>query len=114
MVVVVEDIGAEVDVDEDVVVERMVVGGRLLVVVVDGGRIELLLDVDEVVTVVEGRVLLLDVDVLVDADGGRVVRVVLVVVATVCGTLVDVVLVPAGGVGHVVGAGAFRAAKRRG
>lgn len=109
-------------VDDEVVVDVAVVGGTLVVVVVVGARVELVLDVDAVVTVVESRVLLVEMDVVVEA-GGCVVRVVLVVVVRVVrvvlveaavGTLVEVVLVTRSGVEQAVGAGAFRAAKRRG
>ena len=102
------------ELDDDVEVVTVVLGGPLVEVVVVGAPVELVLEVDEAVTVVDRRVLLLVLEVLVEASWGRVVRVVLVVVVITCGRLVDVVLAATGGRRQMTGAGAFRAAKRRG
>jgi hypothetical protein len=102
----------EVDVDvASVVVVVTVVGGAVVdeLVVATG----FVLEVEDVVAVGPG-VLLLDVDVvLVEVGVSCEGRVVLVVVEDALGW-VEVVVVGSGGAGHVAGAGAFRAAKRRG
>jgi hypothetical protein len=103
----------EVDVDVAIaVVVVTVVGGAVVdeLVVATG----FVLEVEDVVAVGPGA-LLLDVDVVlvelgVSCDG----RVVLVVVEDALGGVVEVVVVGCGGAGHVAGAGAFRAANRRG
>lgn len=118
VVVEVDDVDVEV-VEVDVLVVLIVVvdvevvdGDRVLVVV--GARVELVLD--EVVTVVDGR-MLLEVDVVCPGTV-EVVRVVLVLVLVLVrsrgGLLVEVVLVATGGAWQADGAGELRAAKRRG
>ena len=125
MVVVVDEGGVEVELVEvelaedelveDDEVDVLVLGGRLeVVVVVVGAGVELVVDVDDVVTVVERLVLLLEVEVLVEAGCGCVVRVVLVVVEITRARLVDVVLAATGGSEQLAGAEALRAVKCRG
>jgi hypothetical protein len=95
-------------------VEVVVLGRRLVVVVMVGACVELVVDAGRTVTVVERWVLLVELDVLVDPGIGCVVRVVLVVLGSAGGRLVDVVLAATGSTGQPTGAGAFRAANRRG
>jgi hypothetical protein len=103
----------DVDVDElDVDVVGIVGGGAVVdeLVVATG----FVLEVEDVVAVGPG-VLLLEVEVvLVEVGVCWNGRVVLVVVEAGGGRVVELVVVVSGGAGHVVGAGAFRAAKRRG
>jgi hypothetical protein len=99
--------------DVDVVVAIVVGGWAVLVVVGGGGADELVLDVDDVVSVVDVTVAPIVLDVLVDVDTCCAGRVVLVVVEA-RGRLVDVVLVTTGYAGQLAGAEALRAANRRG